>query len=51
MISIGMVGAGQFAPQFAKLFKLHPDVDRVFVTDLVDDRASELVESQHLDGT
>ncbi|MFJ7289217.1 Gfo/Idh/MocA family protein [Curtobacterium sp. NPDC098951] len=51
MISVGMVGAGQFAPQFAKLFKLHPDVDRVYVTDLVDDRATDLVESQHLDGT
>ena len=51
MISVGMVGAGQFAPQFAKLFKLHPDVDRVYVTDLVDERASELVETQHLDGT
>ncbi|WP_419766660.1 Gfo/Idh/MocA family protein [Curtobacterium flaccumfaciens] len=51
MISVGMVGAGQFAPQFAKLFKLHPDVDRVYVTDLVGERASELVETQHLDGT
>lgn len=51
MISIAMVGAGQFSPQFAKLFKLHPDVDRVFVTDLVEDRASELVETEHLDGT
>ncbi|MFS0731429.1 Gfo/Idh/MocA family oxidoreductase [Curtobacterium sp. 1P10AnD] len=51
MISIAMVGAGQFAPQFAKLFKLHPDVDRVFVADLVEDRASALVAEQHLDGT
>ncbi|QCR45218.1 oxidoreductase [Curtobacterium sp. SGAir0471] len=51
MISIGMVGAGQFAPQFAKLFKIHPDVDRVFVTDVVDGRAEDLVAAQHLDGT
>lgn len=51
MISIGMVGAGQFAPQFAKLFKVHPDVDRVLVTDVVADRADELVAAQHLDGT
>ncbi|MDB6427809.1 MULTISPECIES: Gfo/Idh/MocA family protein [unclassified Curtobacterium] len=51
MISIGMVGAGQFAPQFAKLFKIHPDVDRVFVTDVVEGRAEDLVAAQHLDGT
>jgi predicted dehydrogenase len=51
MISIGMVGAGQFAPSFAKLFKAHPDVDRVLVTDILPGRASELVEREHLDGT
>jgi len=50
MISIGMVGAGQFAAQFATLFKLHPDVDKVFVTDLLPERASELVEREVLDG-
>jgi predicted dehydrogenase len=51
VISIGMVGAGQFSPQFATLFKAHPDVDRVLVTDLVPGRATELVEREGLDGT
>jgi predicted dehydrogenase len=50
-ISIGVVGAGQFAGQFSKLFKLHPHVSRVQVTDLLPERASELNESQGLDGT
>ena len=50
-ISIGVVGAGQFAGQFTKLFKLHPQVSRVLVTDLVPERASELNELQQLDGT
>jgi predicted dehydrogenase len=50
MISIGMVGAGQFAAQFATLFKIHPDVDRVVVTDLLPERASELNETSSLDG-
>jgi len=26
MMSLGLVGAGQFAGQFAKLFRLHPEV-------------------------
>lgn len=51
MISIGMVGAGQFAPSFAKLFHAHPDVERVLVTDLVPERAAELVERVGLDRT
>ncbi|WP_316316195.1 Gfo/Idh/MocA family protein, partial [Clavibacter michiganensis] len=29
----------------------HPDVDRVFVTDVVEGRAEDLVAAQHLDGT
>lgn len=51
MISIGMVGAGQFAPSFTSLFNAHPDVDRVVVTDLIPERASALVEKQGLAGT
>jgi len=50
-ISIGIVGAGQFAGQFSALFKLHPGVSRIRVTDLVQERAAELNESQGLDGT
>lgn len=51
MISLGMVGAGQFAAQFATLFAHHPDVERVVVTDLVPERASDLVVREGLDGT
>lgn len=50
-ISIGVVGAGQFSGQFTQLFKLHPQVSRVHVTDLVPERAAELNELQGLDGT
>ncbi len=50
MFSLGIVGAGQFAGQFAALFKIHPDVDRVLVTDLLPERAAELVAREGLDG-
>lgn len=50
-ISIGIVGAGQFAGQFSALFKLHPEVSAVHVTDLLPERAAELNQSQDLDGT
>lgn len=49
--SIGIVGAGQFAGQFAKLFQHHPGVGDVYVTDLLPERASELVQSAGLAGT
>ena len=50
MFSLGMVGAGQFAGTFAKLFQLHPAVSEVRVTDLLPERAQELVVQQHLAG-
>jgi predicted dehydrogenase len=49
-ISIGIVGAGQFAGQFSALFKLHPDVSDIVVTDLLPERAHELNDSQQLNG-
>ncbi len=49
--TLGVVGAGQFAGQFAKLFTLHPDVGSVYVTDLLADRSSALVERLGLAGT
>jgi len=51
MVSIGIVGAGQFSGQFARLFAVHPDIDRVVVTDLLPERAAELVEREHLAGS
>lgn len=49
--SLGIVGAGQFAGQFAKLFKAHPGVSSVYVTDLLPERAAALNEQYDLDGT
>ena len=50
-MSLGLVGAGQFAGQFAKLFRLHPEVGDIHVTDLLPERADELVRRESLTGT
>ena len=50
-MSLGLVGAGQFAGQFAKLFRLHPEVGDIYVTDLLPERADELVRRESLTGT
>lgn len=50
-ISIGVVGAGQFAERFYPLFKLHPDVSAVYVTDTIPERAAAAASSYDLDGT
>ncbi len=42
--NLGVVGAGQFAGSFAKLFQLHPGVAEVSVTDLLPERATELAD-------
>ena len=49
--SIAMIGAGQFAGQFAKLFALHPGVSAVYATDLLPERAERLDAEYGLDGT
>ncbi|MCQ9165701.1 Gfo/Idh/MocA family oxidoreductase [Arthrobacter sp. STN4] len=49
--SLGIVGAGQFAGQFAKLFQAHPCVTDVYVTDVLPERAEALAGRQHLAGT
>lgn len=49
--SVGIVGAGQFAGQFSKLFHLHPGVSDVYATDLLPERAESLVAEQGLAGT
>ncbi|MEY9904808.1 putative dehydrogenase [Catenulispora sp. MAP12-49] len=50
-ITIGVVGAGQFSGQFAKLWQLHPGVGDVFVTDLLPERAERLAAEYGLAGT
>ncbi len=49
--TLGFIGAGQFAGQFAKLFALHPLVGDIFVTDVIPERADALVERLGLAGT
>ncbi|MFG2881339.1 Gfo/Idh/MocA family protein [Streptomyces sp. NPDC048297] len=49
--SLGIVGAGQFSGQFAKLFQAHPGVGEVHVTDLLPERAERLAAAQGLAGT
>jgi len=49
--SLGIVGAGQFSGQFAKLFLAHPGVSEVYVTDLLPERAEQLAAAEGLAGT
>jgi predicted dehydrogenase len=49
--SLAVVGAGQFAGQFATLFDHHPGVGSVFVTDLIPGRAKTLVAEARLKGS
>ena len=48
-IIVGVVGVGQFALQFIPLFKLHPDVDAVYATDIVPERAADAVSGLGVD--
>ena len=43
-VSIGILGAGQFAGSFAALWDRHPNVDRILVADLIPERAQKLVD-------
>jgi predicted dehydrogenase len=47
-ISIGFVGAGQFAGELVSLFHLHPGIGDVYVTDVLPDRAVDMVERESL---
>ncbi|MFG2374241.1 Gfo/Idh/MocA family protein [Streptomyces sp. NPDC048504] len=49
--TLGIVGAGQFAGQFAKLFHLHPGVSEVHITDLLPERAERVATEEGLAGT
>lgn len=50
-MKIAMIGAGQFAGSFATLWQRHPDVEQVWATDLIAERAEQLVERCGLAGT
>lgn len=49
--SLGIVGAGQFAGQFATLFHHHPGVAAVYVTDVLAARADSLVAQAGIAGS
>ncbi|MGW0812172.1 Gfo/Idh/MocA family protein [Streptomyces viridiviolaceus] len=49
--SLGIIGAGQFSGRFARLFRAHPGVSGVYVTDLIPERAERLARAEGLDGT
>ncbi|MGI8457874.1 MAG: Gfo/Idh/MocA family protein [Propionibacteriaceae bacterium] len=40
-MKIGVIGTGQFAGSFILLWQLHPDVEAVYVTDQIPERAAE----------
>lgn len=50
-MKIGVIGTGQFARSFISLWQLHPDVEAVYATDLVPERAAEHVEKYQLAGS
>ncbi|HEY0692769.1 MAG TPA: Gfo/Idh/MocA family oxidoreductase [Kribbella sp.] len=50
-ISIGLVGAGQFAPSFLRLWSAHPDVTDVALTDLLPERVTEMAAREGISTT
>ncbi len=48
---VGVVGCGQFAGSFARLWHLHPDISEVHVTDLIPERAQALAAKHGFAGT
>ncbi|MEO3751864.1 Gfo/Idh/MocA family oxidoreductase [Streptomyces sp. B6B3] len=51
MFSLGIVGCGQFAGSFAKLWRLHPGVGDILACDLRPERAARLASDHDLAGT
>ena len=50
-MKFGVVGCGQFASNFARLWHLHPSTKEVWVTDLIPERATALAEREGFAGT
>lgn len=48
-IRIAMIGCGRFARFFVPLFKAHPEVEKVWVCDLIEDRAKAFSEQFGVD--
>ena len=41
-ITIAVIGCGRFAKNFVPLFKAHPEVKKVYVCDLIEERAKDV---------
>lgn len=42
-IKVGIVGLGQFSPQFIELYQAHPDVSEVYVCDVIEERVERVM--------
>ena len=40
-LTVAVIGCGAFSQRFIKLFKEHPNVDKVYVCDLISEKAEE----------
>ena len=50
-ISVGMVGLGMFGPSFIQSYKAHPDVHRLALCDLREDRLTKWAEQFEISET
>ncbi|GAA2110062.1 Gfo/Idh/MocA family oxidoreductase [Microlunatus panaciterrae] len=50
-MKIGVVGTGQFAGSFIALWQLHPDVEAVYATDVLPERAEQHRQKYNMAGT
>jgi len=50
-ISVGMVGLGMFGPSFIQSYKSHPDVHRLALCDLREDRLAKCAEQFEISET
>ena len=49
MFSIGVIGAGQFSRHFIPLWKAHPFISKVSITDLIPDRSATFAQDFDID--
>ncbi|MDD5603723.1 MAG: Gfo/Idh/MocA family oxidoreductase, partial [Eubacteriales bacterium] len=47
--SVAVIGCGNFAKSFVPLFKAHPNVDKVYVCDVIQERARKYSEDYKVD--
>ena len=47
-LTVAIIGCGAFSKHFVELFKLHPHTEKVYVCDLVAERAKEFAEKNEV---